>query len=1195
MTSQVLRQYYPLDVVRDLIKTLPTNHHDQPTLSHILQSADADGWIDVDHRHGINMDFGRRYASHSYQNLTTNTRSLLARDYYHDVDFVNAFPNLFRQVCLRYGLECPRLTYYCEHRELIIADILLSHPIATREFVKEWFIISLHLGNYKHQSTVTIPVLDRFATELRLLARQLIPFQRELFDRATNDSAKKNPMGTFVSWICQIEEQRAVSSLIEFYQLRGLVVGVNMFDGVMGETTPAMTPSFLDEASAYIKSQTTLTIKIIEKPMTPSLSTVVYVVPAIPITRMLVLFDLDGTIAYAAKRRAWTFRPGVAHELKRLKAAGCAVGLFTNKERHNIPLAQLESLSGIVFDAVLANENCYKPTVSYQKTHGMDKYDKCKSLSQYFHSHVNAGNIIIVDDTVSKIVPADRKFLMPITTWTSNIHDVELAALVDRILTERIPKLVSHPFSDAPYLHVYGKDDMRTYEKKDEPGVTCYSIHPIKFDPGVKCVMINAHCGAGKSHASNDWIADADAESLRLGTPRLRMIFISARIQQGHTILSLTEKHGFKLYSDVDDLTNCDRIVIQFESLCRLQNCKPWDRVIVDEVRGVMSQTVSVHTNRHNLQINNTLLAAFIKNSRETLFMDAHIEFDPMVKDFVESLFDKSQLSFHRYTYNPLPRTIIEYSDESTIIQVVVERLRSNKRILIASRGKVQMDAVMKTVKGFVGRTLRTLEFNCDSTDLEMQAFRDINSAMDGIDIIAFTSKITVGADIQVPIDDVFGFYDLKGGSSARDAFQSFFRARHNVSGLIHVLLGKSDAFNGKIKTFDQAKFDIQTNKSIRMEYTAVLASASLELRDGRFQWVTDRTGVTLAHHFAEQHTSFNTSFFRLAVICGFDIEKFVDVLEPVPAVIARLKANHKELKDAEVDRVSAVVAELNALPESEWGLTEIDTRIRRQKATADDILKHRVIPALLKYDLDFRQDILAIEIIATMKHASILHNCKALTTMTEASWMEMDTNSMRFAAIPDIQRLKKPMFDGLHDVCRLVGFGSATDYVTRVHETVFNQHADEVLRITSEICRLDGRRVVSSTSRSDSKAARASFHRELKACGHTLQAVCHVGGSRIDRTYDYHIKLGCSVKVGPDDVDILHLIPFFCNPPVVVPSIEVVPIVPVVPIDPVIPVVVTSKKRRPVVEFVPADEIGRQNKLRRLVGFDSLMVQTVL
>ena len=51
-------------------------------------------------------------------------------------------------------------------------------------------------------------------------------------------------------------------------------------------------------------------------------------------------------------------------------------------------------------------------------------------------------------------------------------------------------------------------------------------------------------------------------------------------------------------------------MVCQVESLVRLQGCKKWDLVIIDEI---LSQCCSDHTNKANLGVNNMMFRTFMK------------------------------------------------------------------------------------------------------------------------------------------------------------------------------------------------------------------------------------------------------------------------------------------------------------------------------------------------------------------------------------------------------------------------------------------------------------------------------------------------------------------------------------------------------------------------------------------------------
>ena len=77
--------------------------------------------------------------------------------------------------------------------------------------------------------------------------------------------------------------------------------------------------------------------------------------------------------------------------------------------------------------------------------------------------------------------------------------------------------------------------------------------------------------------------------------------------------MALLKKMGAKLYSDVEgSLASVDFLICQAESLCRLQGCKPFDIIIVDEERSVGAQFTVADTNKSNLTVNNKFLRLFM-------------------------------------------------------------------------------------------------------------------------------------------------------------------------------------------------------------------------------------------------------------------------------------------------------------------------------------------------------------------------------------------------------------------------------------------------------------------------------------------------------------------------------------------------------------------------------------------------------
>ena len=256
----------------------------------------------------------------------------------------------------------------------------------------------LHNGDYiKHATGIRIPLLDQFRAEAKTAALCLgrLPVYKSLYELACARKDKKNKLGTFVSWMCQQVETIVVASLQESLALHGVTARTNMFDGITVKRIPrTATDDLLSVAPFYVEEHTGFRMAFSEKPMAPMEVSELYTAPDIPTlmpTDRLVLLDLDGTLALNKGVR-WGFRKGI-EALPKMQRDGVKIGLFTNKSRANIPLAEIATATGVPdfkFDVILAGEQCYPPTKAYRRANpGLMKFDKLKSLARYFPEHEN--------------------------------------------------------------------------------------------------------------------------------------------------------------------------------------------------------------------------------------------------------------------------------------------------------------------------------------------------------------------------------------------------------------------------------------------------------------------------------------------------------------------------------------------------------------------------------------------------------------------------------------------------------------------------------------------------------------------------------------------------------------------------------------------------------------------------------------
>ena len=209
------------EAVLALYRQLPSGHCDLHTLRRVLRDGAKQGGdvvtLDDDYSYAAGIDFGRRYASHTYQTLSGRSRATLAGTLYHDIDIVACHPTMLLHAFKTATIESPELEAYITDREATIADIIANHTTLDRATVKKGYNVATYLGCYKKHATGRrshIQQLERFTRELRSNAKLLAgrPEHADLLALAKRHKEDgKSHLGTFLSYVCQQLEARARS------------------------------------------------------------------------------------------------------------------------------------------------------------------------------------------------------------------------------------------------------------------------------------------------------------------------------------------------------------------------------------------------------------------------------------------------------------------------------------------------------------------------------------------------------------------------------------------------------------------------------------------------------------------------------------------------------------------------------------------------------------------------------------------------------------------------------------------------------------------------------------------------------------------------------------------------------------------------------------------------------------------------
>jgi hypothetical protein len=295
-------------------------------------------------------------------------------------------------------------------------------------------------------------------------------------------------------------------------------------------------------------------------------------------------------------------------------------------------------------------------------------------------------------------------------------------------------------------------------------------------------LLIEAPMALGKTTAMRRWL-----EVYLRGHPAASGLLVTSRIQQSQTAVDVVRGLNFKHYRDVSGrLSGVSRLIVQYESLHRLEmdgNVPPFDIVLVDEIRSVAAQAVAP-TNKQFLQRNKQLFVELSKAAKRVLFMDADVSIDPAVPTLCKDIWASHPNSLVHVRYTAVPEGMerrVAYYGEVTWQTMAVNALASGETVMAVFRSK----AAMKIFLRLVNERVPDLPYKAYSRDSSASSMTDWSRIDDvlregGIRLLCFTSKVTVGADIQYQFDRVI--VNTKGTDgrtcSARTLLQMAGRAR---------------------------------------------------------------------------------------------------------------------------------------------------------------------------------------------------------------------------------------------------------------------------------------------------------------------------------------------------------------------------------------------------------------------------------
>jgi hypothetical protein len=210
----------------------------------------------------------------SLQCIQRNVRHTICRDYYNDVDVVNAHPVFLDQYLTVHEVPHPCLKYYVEHRDDLFTDMMNSQNM-TRDDVKKLILKIMNGGDVRQEDLQTYPnAVVRFWVEMKDIRAKVMEMEPDIVGIARrkkerNNESEWNLGGSVLNLVLCDIENRVLMTMHAYLTQLGYAVDVLVFDGLMvrKNLSKPLDDTTLAECSVYVAEQTGYKCALVVKPM----------------------------------------------------------------------------------------------------------------------------------------------------------------------------------------------------------------------------------------------------------------------------------------------------------------------------------------------------------------------------------------------------------------------------------------------------------------------------------------------------------------------------------------------------------------------------------------------------------------------------------------------------------------------------------------------------------------------------------------------------------------------------------------------------------------------------------------------------------------------------------------------------------------------------------------------------------------
>lgn len=355
---------------------------------------------------------------------------------------------------------------------------------------------------------------------------------------------------------------------------------------------------------------------------------------------------------------------------------------------------------------------------------------------------------------------------------TRGIHSLVAMAEGDGAKELR-KKMYAHSVADA--------------EKEDDswsiPITARFSLRYLPSIPEGKTVLISSALGTGKTTAIRKMLSALLEED-----PYARVLVVTPRRTYATYIGGELKDLGFTCYLDEGWRPGDNCTIVQCESLHRLATSGTeralYDVVILDESESILSTFASTKTHGINIMRNHTTFEDVVKNAEKVVVCDAFVM--ERTCAFVTSV--RGECVFHVNDFKPSARDAVELkpyiprgkhvpvANKVGLTERMLLSLADGRKCVLVSGSKRFADNFVKEC--LEGSPYAYRSYTSTSSRETRDELKDVAKHWAGLDILIYTTSITVGVSFDLPHFDELFCYFTAASATPREYAQALLRVR---------------------------------------------------------------------------------------------------------------------------------------------------------------------------------------------------------------------------------------------------------------------------------------------------------------------------------------------------------------------------------------------------------------------------------